>query len=103
MEAEGGLCPNFPYKWRNLLLTVLSYLFYGWWKPWFIALMLDHYTPAPEGDGIQPLIDSGPRWRAVDQANNDSSADAEQDKIRAPLVSGEKIRFAISGPLGTPR
>ena len=31
---------NFPYKWRNLLLTILSYLFYGWWKPWFISLML---------------------------------------------------------------
>lgn len=31
---------NLPYRWRNLCLAVLSYVFYGWWQPWFIALML---------------------------------------------------------------
>jgi len=25
---------------RNLFLTVASYLFYGWWKPWFVTLMM---------------------------------------------------------------
>ena len=31
---------NFPYRWRNHLLTAASYAFYGWWKPWFVVLML---------------------------------------------------------------
>jgi len=31
---------NLPYRWRNLLLTIMSYLFYGWWNPWFSLLML---------------------------------------------------------------
>lgn len=31
---------NLPYRWRNPFLTVMSYVFYGWWKPWFILLML---------------------------------------------------------------
>ncbi|OGF49466.1 MAG: hypothetical protein A2231_12315 [Candidatus Firestonebacteria bacterium RIFOXYA2_FULL_40_8] len=30
---------NIPFKWRNLFLTVMSYIFYGWWKPWFVLLM----------------------------------------------------------------
>lgn len=29
-----------PFKWRNLFLTVASYLFYGWWEPWFVLLMM---------------------------------------------------------------
>jgi alginate O-acetyltransferase complex protein AlgI len=31
---------NLPYRGRNLFLTVMSYLFYGWWNPWFMALMM---------------------------------------------------------------
>ena len=31
---------NFPYRWRNQLLTLSSYVFYAWWKPWFVVLML---------------------------------------------------------------
>jgi alginate O-acetyltransferase complex protein AlgI len=31
---------NMPYKWRNLLITVCSYIFYGWWEPWFVCLMM---------------------------------------------------------------
>jgi alginate O-acetyltransferase complex protein AlgI len=31
---------NLPYRWRNAFLTFVSYGFYGWWKPWFILLML---------------------------------------------------------------
>src|ERR1041385_750087 len=31
---------NLPYGWRNLWLTVASYVFYGWWQPRFVGLML---------------------------------------------------------------
>ncbi|MBW2735002.1 MAG: MBOAT family protein [Deltaproteobacteria bacterium] len=27
-------------RWRNLFLTLASYVFYGWWKPWFVTLMM---------------------------------------------------------------
>jgi alginate O-acetyltransferase complex protein AlgI len=29
-----------PRAAKNLFLTIASYLFYGWWKPWFVSLML---------------------------------------------------------------
>ena len=29
-----------PPRGRSLVLTLLSYLFYGWWNPWFTLLML---------------------------------------------------------------
>jgi alginate O-acetyltransferase complex protein AlgI len=29
-----------PVRWRNLFLTLVSYVFYGWWNPWFVGLML---------------------------------------------------------------
>jgi alginate O-acetyltransferase complex protein AlgI len=29
-----------PVRWRNLFLTLSSYVFYGWWKPWFVVLQL---------------------------------------------------------------
>jgi alginate O-acetyltransferase complex protein AlgI len=29
-----------PYRWRNLWITLASYVFYGWWEPWFVTLML---------------------------------------------------------------
>jgi alginate O-acetyltransferase complex protein AlgI len=29
-----------PSRWRNLFLTLASYVFYGWWEPWFVILML---------------------------------------------------------------
>jgi alginate O-acetyltransferase complex protein AlgI len=31
---------NLPYRWRNLWITLGSYVFYGWWQPWFVSLML---------------------------------------------------------------
>jgi alginate O-acetyltransferase complex protein AlgI len=31
---------NLPYRWRNFWITVASYVFYGWWEPWFVCLML---------------------------------------------------------------
>jgi alginate O-acetyltransferase complex protein AlgI len=31
---------NLPFRWRNAFLTVMSYVFYGWWNPWFTILML---------------------------------------------------------------
>jgi len=29
-----------PKSWRSLTLTLQSYVFYGWWNPWFTVLML---------------------------------------------------------------
>ena len=29
-----------PQRWRQVHLTLFSYVFYGWWNPWFILLML---------------------------------------------------------------
>ncbi len=31
---------NLPYTWRNCWITLASYVFYGWWEPWFVCLML---------------------------------------------------------------
>ncbi len=31
---------NLPYRWRNLAITLASYIFYGWWQPWFVCLMM---------------------------------------------------------------
>src|SRR5436190_5521276 len=31
---------NLPYRWRNVWITLGSYVFYGWWEPWFVGLML---------------------------------------------------------------
>lgn len=31
---------NLPFRWRNAWITVGSYVFYGWWEPWFAGLML---------------------------------------------------------------
>jgi alginate O-acetyltransferase complex protein AlgI len=31
---------NLPYAWRNVWLTLASYVFYGWWQPWFAGLMM---------------------------------------------------------------
>ncbi|MDB6037340.1 MAG: putative alginate O-acetyltransferase [Verrucomicrobiales bacterium] len=31
---------NLPNRWRNVCITLGSYLFYGWWQPWFAGLML---------------------------------------------------------------
>ena len=30
---------NLPFLWRNLWITLASYVFYGWWQPWFVCLM----------------------------------------------------------------
>ena len=29
-----------PNKWRNAWITLASYVFYGWWEPWFVCLMM---------------------------------------------------------------
>ncbi len=31
---------SLPFAWRNLWITLASYVFYGWWQPWFAGLML---------------------------------------------------------------
>lgn len=30
---------SLPGRWRNTWLTLASYVFYGWWEPWFAGLM----------------------------------------------------------------
>ena len=29
-----------PFRYKNIFLTIASYAFYGWFKPWYIILML---------------------------------------------------------------
>ena len=29
-----------PFRWKNSWITLASYVFYGWWQPWFVLLML---------------------------------------------------------------
>ncbi len=31
---------SLPRSWRNLWITLASYVFYGWWEPWFVCLMM---------------------------------------------------------------
>jgi alginate O-acetyltransferase complex protein AlgI len=31
---------SLPNGWRNVWITLGSYIFYGWWEPWFVCLML---------------------------------------------------------------
>jgi alginate O-acetyltransferase complex protein AlgI len=31
---------SLPLGWRNFWITLASYVFYGWWEPWFVGLML---------------------------------------------------------------
>src|SRR5512143_2355165 len=31
---------SLPRAWRNLWITLASYVFYGWWEPWFVCLMM---------------------------------------------------------------
>jgi alginate O-acetyltransferase complex protein AlgI len=31
---------SLPRAWRNLWITVASYIFYGWWQPWYVCLMM---------------------------------------------------------------
>jgi len=37
--AAFGLAPEFASRARNVWLLLASYVFYGWWNPWFIFLM----------------------------------------------------------------
>src|SRR3954464_10485284 len=30
---------SLPNRWRNAWITIGSYIFYGWWQPWFVGLM----------------------------------------------------------------
>lgn len=48
-----------PVRLRNAALTLVSYVFYGWWSPWFVALM-----------GVSTLIDFGcGRWIGAPNAS----------------------------------
>lgn len=40
IASTAGIAPSHISLGRNALLLVASYVFYGWWNPWFILLML---------------------------------------------------------------
>src|SRR5512136_2048334 len=31
---------SLPFRFRNLWITLASYVFYGWWQPWYVCLMM---------------------------------------------------------------
>jgi alginate O-acetyltransferase complex protein AlgI len=45
--------------WKNLFLTIISYVFYGWFKPWYVSLML-----------ISSVIDYTAGWGISTSGNN---------------------------------
>lgn len=55
-----------PQRGRHLWLTVVSYIFYGWWNPWFMLLM---FASTAVDYGCGKLIISGRRklglWMSV--------------------------------------
>src|SRR5580704_9595525 len=50
---------------RNLLLTVASYIFYGWWQPWFVSLMVVSTVLDYVCGGIIASPASGPARRRM--------------------------------------
>ena len=54
-------------SWRNAWLLVTSYVFYGWWNPWFVLLML-FITAVNYACGrflTRPGATARDRWRSV--------------------------------------
>jgi alginate O-acetyltransferase complex protein AlgI len=54
-------------SWRNLWLLITSYVFYGWWNPWFVLLML-FVTAVNYGCGrvlTRPGASARQRWWSV--------------------------------------
>lgn len=51
-----------PRRWRNLWITAASYVFYGWWEPWFVFLMM--FTTVMDFVWGKVITRSGaPRWQ----------------------------------------
>ena len=48
---------------RNAFLTVSSYVFYGWWEPWFVLLMMFSTVLDYVCGGIIGAPDSSPARR----------------------------------------
>lgn len=56
---------NLPYRWRNFFITFMSYIFYGWWKPWFVILMFISTVMDFTWAGIIARPGAGPRSRKL--------------------------------------
>jgi len=54
-----------PMRWRQILLTLASYIFYGWANPWFVFLMMFSTTM----DYVIGLIISG-KWKLFKSGSN---------------------------------
>ena len=58
-----------PMRWRQLLIALVSYAFYGWANPWFVFLML--FSTTVDYTAGQLIVG---RWRLRRFANDDPAA-----------------------------
>lgn len=52
---------SLPRAWRNVWITVASYVFYGWWEPWFVCLMM--FTTVMDFCWGKVITRPGATWR----------------------------------------
>ncbi len=81
-----------PFKWRSGLLVLASYLFYGWWRPDFVLLMLfstlvDFWC----GRGI------GRMHALVDGAPDEAAAAPHARKRKRFLVTSMVVNLGLLG------
>jgi len=83
-----------PMRWRQLVVALLSYVFYGWANPWFVLLMLFSTTV----DYICGLLISG-KWKfrlfADDPPAGEGMPSARQRKFA--LVTSIVVNLSLLG------
>ncbi|MGI5817123.1 MAG: MBOAT family O-acyltransferase [Armatimonadota bacterium] len=83
-----------PTRWRQMIVALLSYVFYGWANPWFVLLMLFSTTV----DYFCGLLIAG-RWRlpifAGDPPAEEGLAPARQRKLA--LVASIVVNLSLLG------
>ena len=83
-----------PLRWRQMVIALLSYVFYGWANPWFIFLMLFSTTV----DYVCGLLISGQRTLrmfAGDEPAGPGMAPARQRKFA--LVTSIAVNLSLLG------
>ncbi len=83
-----------PARWRHAIITVLSYVFYGWANPWFVALMLFSTLV----DYVCGLLISGkwtPRAFADDPPAGEGMPSARQRKLG--LITSIVVNLSLLG------